>query len=738
MSQKKVVSLNKKIISTFVWVAILPLLLLSVTYLLNTYKLQYKKLKSNNQRLAKLVAEYVNENLKHSADDLIAVKNTMEHAQELNITYDKIFEKNHAAHSHFLKLQFADENGIVQNVYPYDESIVGNDVSRQNYFKKTMELDDLYWSATYVSMQLDQAVVSVNIPFDKGVLTAVVSLEGISDIVQRLDIGEKSYLAIVDQNGYYIAHSEHEKVLRRDFNREHQRYIDSQRDDFAFTVIDKGSYEIAVIAVDWANWSVWIAQEHYEAYGVLYRNLLLSLLLLLLVAIVILKFARSQAEGINSIINSLMDRMRQVASGNYFIDDKIKRYDEINELRVGINAMVKAVLQRQEALRESHEKYRALYWEAHEAFMIVSPSEGFISANPATVRLFACENEDDFISLSPALLSPEYQEDGTLSSLKAQQMMDRALKEGSYLFEWTHKKKNGDLFYATVFLTKINYGQKDVLYATVRDITENKKMRELMVQTEKMMSIGNLAAGMAHEINNPLGVILQSTQNIKRRLKSDTVANLEVAKECNVDLDTLLCYLEKRQIIKFIDGIADVGKRAAEIVRNMLQFSRQSEKTKTLSSLSVIIDDSIELAQKDYSLETKYDFRFIKIEKIIEEEIAVACVKTEIEQVVFNLLKNAAQAFCEHKQVDSALIRIKVYRDENWAIIDVIDNGPGMNEDSKRRVFEPFFTTKPVGVGTGLGLSVCYFIITQSHSGSMQVESQLGEGTRFIIKLPIN
>ena len=129
----------------------------------------------------------------------------------------------------------------------------------------------------------------------------------------------------------------------------------------------------------------------------------------------------------------------------------------------------------QEALRESEERYRSLYADSRDAVMILSPTQGFLAANPATIRLFACQNEQDFTTHTPASLSPEYQPDGARSEDKAQEMMQRALEKGSHFFVWTHRRVDGTDFPATVLLSRLESGGTQLLQATVRDITEQKR-----------------------------------------------------------------------------------------------------------------------------------------------------------------------------------------------------------------------------------------------------------------------
>jgi polar amino acid transport system substrate-binding protein len=273
----------------------------------------------------------------------------------------------------------------------------------------------------------------------------------------------------------------------------------------------------------------------------------------------------------------------------------------------------------------------------------------------------------------------------------------------------------------------------------ILDITERVRLQEMMIQSEKMASVGGLAAGMAHEINNPLSSILQAAQVSLMQLDPTVPANMAAAEECGCSLETVRCYLEKRRVLKFLAGIQEAGKRAAQIVASMLEFSRKSESRRALANINDVLDKSVELASTDYDLKKKYDFRHITITRDYAPELPeVSCTRTEIEQVILNLLKNAAQAMAGHPPGEGGpSIALRTSRHDDTVRIEVADNGPGMVEAVRRRVFEPFFTTKEPGQGTGLGLSVSYFIITANHGGAICVESEPGKGARFIIDLPI-
>lgn len=286
--------------------------------------------------------------------------------------------------------------------------------------------------------------------------------------------------------------------------------------------------------------------------------------------------------------------------------------------------------------------------------------------------------------------------------------------------------------------------QTDSQGAVIRldDVTEQFKLEEVMVQTEKMMSVGGLAAGMAHEINNPLGAIVQNAQNIERRLDPALKRNRELASSLGLNLELMQQYLATRDVPKFLSNISESGLRASRIVTNMLQFSRDSDRLLQPYPIGQLLDQAINIALNDFNLKSGYRKQHLFVDQDFRSpEVEVPCVMTELEQVLLNLMKNAAQAIRERfdtlNDIDEGIIQIRQYVQDDHCVIEVADNGIGMDEPTRKRIFEPFFTTKDVGVGTGLGLSVSFFIITTHHHGRLQVESTVGQGARFILSLPL-
>ncbi len=337
-------------------------------------------------------------------------------------------------------------------------------------------------------------------------------------------------------------------------------------------------------------------------------------------------------------------------------------------------------------------------------------------------------------SISEVLPQIEFGTDKIIQSIRTRQIIQEQKKPV--------KEQNGMLYMDVTIFPLIANGVEGAVIR-IDDVTHKVRLEEMMIQSERMLSVGGLAAGMAHEINNPLAGMIQSATVMKSRLEDLKMpANQQTADEIGIPMEHIKTFMEKREILRMLEAINASGRRVAKIVDNMLSFARKTEASFTSHNPAQLMDKVLELAATDYDLKKQYDFKTIKIIKEYENNLPLLpCERAKIQQVLLNILRNGAQAMqAEIFQKHAApcfILRLFVETDTNMLTIEIKDNGPGMDQATQARVFEPFFTTKPVGVGTGLGLSVSYFIITQNHGGTMDVESILGKGSTFIIRLPL-
>lgn len=269
----------------------------------------------------------------------------------------------------------------------------------------------------------------------------------------------------------------------------------------------------------------------------------------------------------------------------------------------------------------------------------------------------------------------------------------------------------------------------------IDDVTFKVTIENRMIQNEKMYSLGEVAAGIAHEINNPLSVILQNVQNIVRRIDINFPINQTRAQQLNVDLTQVRTYLSQSEILQMLDAIREAGERSAAIVHNMLEFSHNSKRITGLIDIKHLVEQTIALNRS--SSPNASEQNPIEINTQYQEPLpAINASAPELQQVLLNLLRNATQEFNQQK-IQDPIINIKVYCEDLHLVMEIQDNGPGMTDTVRKHIFEPFYTTKEIGSGTGLGLSVSYFIITERHQGTIEVKSSPAKGSTFIIKLPL-
>jgi len=244
-----------------------------------------------------------------------------------------------------------------------------------------------------------------------------------------------------------------------------------------------------------------------------------------------------------------------------------------------------------------------------------------------------------------------------------------------------------------------------------------------LIHSEKMASLGELTAGIAHEIQNPLNFVNNFSE-----------VNKELIEELNEEIDKGNAAEAKAITKDLIDNEEKVvhhGKRAEQIVKSMLQHSRGSEGQKEATDINTLADEYLRLAYHGFRAKDKSFNADFKTE--LDEDLPkVNVVPQDIGRVLLNLVNNAFQAV---KDVGKPTVTVSTRKKDGKIEISVKDNGHGIPEDIKEKIFQPFFTTKPTGEGTGLGLSLSYDIITKGHGGTIKVNSVEGEGTEFIILL---
>jgi two-component system, NtrC family, sensor kinase len=439
-------------------------------------------------------------------------------------------------------------------------------------------------------------------------------------------------------------------------------------------------------------------------------------------------------------VSELMKGTRAIASGDLQYEVPVITHDEIGMLALSFNKMTqdlqgtttsvdnlnKEINERKKiegALRQAEERYRMQFEGALDAIFLADTETGIlIDCNPAGARLLGKERAE-IIGQHQKMLHPQTSAENKFSYTFQQHLGE---KKGVALEEQVITK-NGEIKYVAITANMFEFGGKKILQGIFRDITESKKAAEeiknayeqlkqaqtQLVQTAKMASVGMLAGGVAHEINNPLTGVLNNVQLVK----------MMVEQKSNFDI---------KEFKEIIDVIENSALRCKKITQSLLDFSRSSKGTFQMISLNKIAEDVSILIEHELGLQN------ITIQKDLEPNLPdISGDPQLLQQVIFDIIANAKWAVQKKSEKEGGTITIKTHYEpkENNVSIFVSDTGIGIPKENLEKIFEPFFTTKNVGEGTGLGLAIVYGII-KAHKGIIKVESESGKGTTFTIVLP--
>ncbi|MCX8111399.1 MAG: PAS domain S-box protein, partial [Syntrophorhabdaceae bacterium] len=421
-------------------------------------------------------------------------------------------------------------------------------------------------------------------------------------------------------------------------------------------------------------------------------------------------------------------------------------------------------------IQENEEKYRTLFEAAKDAIILIDVNKDrIIECNDSALEMFHCKNED-IIGSSIFKFIPEKQPDGSYSKEIIMAMVKDVIKGKPKSFECRHIRPDRTLFDCEESLNAFKLKDSTIIMSIIRDITLRKEHEKIeknlfqelenknieltnanmeikdsqarIIQQEKLASIGQLAAGIAHEINNPMGFILSNLNTLKKyteRLIDFVNAQKDIIKRLieaqNIDSKEIIEELSKKErslkidyivndVLSLIDESMEGGQKIKQIVTDLKTFSHADKSSYAMIDLNKIIESALNIVWN----EIKYK---ATVEKDYGDIPPLMGNVSQIGQVLMNILVNAAQAI-----QDKGQINIKTWHDNDDIFIAISDTGHGIPKDLIGKIFEPFFTTKEVGKGTGLGLSIAYDIV-RKHNGDITVDTEPGRGTTFTIRFPV-
>ncbi|MCC6214759.1 MAG: PAS domain S-box protein [Polyangiaceae bacterium] len=390
---------------------------------------------------------------------------------------------------------------------------------------------------------------------------------------------------------------------------------------------------------------------------------------------------------------------------------------ELLALFESLAAQIDEVAQRAEAeaaLARSEARFRALFSSSHDA-LLLADGAGPFEANAAAVRLFGCADPGALLAGTRATAPA-----GDAAPAGAEspgEMLARevplALAAGARSFEWMGRRlDSGKAFPAEVDVTPIELEGRTIAQVTIRDLTAKKELLGNLMQMERLASMGALAAGVGHEINNPLSAVVGNLdlalQELERRRLGDPAPQAELA--------------------EMVREAREAAERVRAIARDLKVFARSDQEQTTAVDLHRVLDSTLRMAGP----EVRHRARVVQA---YGDPPPVEGTEARLGQVFLNLVLNASHAIAEGASQPGE-IHVTTGRDaDGGAVVSIRDTGCGMSPEVLANVFEPFFTTKPAGVGTGLGLPIVARIVG-GFGGRVDVESELGRGSTFTVRLP--
>jgi len=384
----------------------------------------------------------------------------------------------------------------------------------------------------------------------------------------------------------------------------------------------------------------------------------------------------------------------------------------------GVNKNITAEKQAKQAFDLAAARYQAMINTVPAALYLKDDQQRYIAANDAFARLTGLSRDEvagktDEDIFPPAVAAEYRQADAaTLTGSPDGDTREFAVTEDSGVVRW-HS--------VTRVPVRDADGRVTGVAGLIQDVTEQHLHRMHLVQSEKLAAVGTLAAGVAHEINNPMGFI---SSNLRTMLKYMEKIRTKLADSGGCPQEDSINDLMQ----DFADAISESlegAERVRKIVADLKSFSRVDRAEQEYTDINEGIETTLNIVWN----ELKYHCR---VEKELGDIPKVLALPNQLSQVFLNLLVNAGHAI----KGKEGLIRIRTWSDDSCIYASFRDNGEGIPDDNLKKIFEPFFTTKEVGKGTGLGLSLAYDIM-KKHNGRIEVSSEVGVGTEFIICLPL-
>ncbi|WXR62917.1 ATP-binding protein [Peptostreptococcaceae bacterium AGR-M142] len=538
----------------------------------------------------------------------------------------------------FSDVYILDKDGLVFYSQPYDSRVIGTDQSLYPYFNDDFDIDEIYWSSAFFSYNSTKPQVALSLRVRSGdTVVGILNLDELGNLLKEINKNEENILAITDDKGTYIAHSDMKFVYEREID---PYFNDFKNNNNIPDIEYKGDRVIANSKfIGYNNWAVIIYQSHKEITKPLYNSIYLILICTVFLVLFAFYMNYNKVKKIMNNILNLENKTKSISEGNY--DEKIESmdYKELNSLSSNFNKMIEQIQKRERKIKEDE-----------------------------------------------------------MTAIKLNEKLEAQVRERT-----------------RQLLTSNN--------ELAKSLEEVKTMQEELVQSKKMEALKDLVTGIAHELNTPIGIAITASsyvENLNKHLD-------EVIKDGKVSGKDIKEYMDKSK--KLYESMSVNLKRASKLIELFKKLSiepiNQNKEEFNVKTLIRSTVTSVNIGRN----------KNIKIKLRCNDNIVINSYKTSFATIISSLIKNSLDhAFVDREEGE---IQINVSEGGDYIVLEISDNGVGIDFDNKNKIFHPFFTTARGTGSVGLGLNIVYNIVDRLFKGTITFNSDMENGTVFTILIPL-
>lgn len=732
--------LKSKLTKRFIAVISIPLIVMATVVIALYYWSLERQILHYNLHYTEFISKLTVSALEEAEHRLEGLSLNLNDNAMSSAVYQKTIAHMVNTNKSLLEVRVLDHNFHIKSIIPNRPEMLGFDMSGVKYVRQAQDTGNTTWSKAYLSVVSGTPVASLVVPYSRGTVVATFDFNVIYQISESYhdDLGSLQ-IAVIDHGGTIIAHTIKQKVEQREWEGQShilRRAITENR--YEVTSISIGNQILTGKIVSKTGWLIVLYQDKKIFTSVVRQMSMLLVIASIFFIIIGVYVALKTSQGVFSFFDRHISDIKLLASGKY---DKKKATEQYVELRNIDSLFLKTSQQissREHEVKQLNKQLGEKLVLAENALRKQAEAEDNLVVSHNTLRavldginmaIFVADFDTHEILFLNKYLKEQLGSDVTGKA--CWQALRNEDKEcgtcpNSHLLDSTGQPTEGHVRQGENPITKkwSIYNDKAIPWLDGRyvklqiatDITEVKQMEEELRQAHKMEAIGTLAGGVAHDFNNILAAIIGYSE-----LATDDIPGDHPAADS-------------------LKSILTASNRAKNVVQKLLAFSRKTAPEKAVIKLSALLDESLNILKA--TLPTSIDIRV----ETSENEGLVLADPTELQQILINLISNAAQSIEQNiGSIEISLNEIDLL-DEPWGVdnkifvgkhveLTIIDSGEGMSQQTISKIFDPYFTTKEVGKGTGLGLAIVHGIL-KSHNGAISVSSQSGRGTTVKIILP--